>query len=612
MTSMSIQQYSLISDCYRIKMKNQCAVQTRFSTFKHARVYFRTCLCGIILSIAFQNTASAQPPKAQIDAAIKRGIAFLKQTDDYRTTGMNAFVAYTLLKAGESPESPYIQTCLKNILFDHNRMNKDGEVEYRPGSDFNYCAGVQLMVLEAINPEKYQDEIRATADFLIRTQHKSGSWYYPQDIDHNGDTSITQYAVLGLWAAERAGVIVPTSVWDKAARWHLSTQYPDGAFGYHPASASERAPLHTMGVAGTGSMYVISMQLYPDGQLRSGPVKKANQEKKKKFGFLEKVDLTQKEKTKEDENKLTKPTISFNALQSGKSKGLGWIVKNYNVRNLNRWPNYYLYGIERIAAIADTQKLGPYDWYADGARQLLLTQQDDGSWKGTHNIKASTCLAIIFLSKATGKTLGRKYNPEPVGSGLLAGGRGLPKNLAEVQMRNGKVENKKLSGDLSELLAQLEDPANADLEAAQETLVETITLGDREELINQKDRVLKLVDARSPDVRRTAVWALSRTNDFRVSPYLIRALKDPDLSVRIEARNGLCTLSRKIRGLGMPEDPLADVAENLDEKERIKIVDKWSDEAIKRWQKWYNSVKPFDEKFDLFEVLNEFPQSKTK
>ncbi|HAW30129.1 MAG TPA: hypothetical protein DCY03_18735, partial [Planctomycetaceae bacterium] len=234
----------------------------------------------------------------------------------------------------------------------------------------------------------------------------------------------------------------------------------------------------------------------------------------------------------------------------------------------------------------------------------------DGSWYGVGNISPSTCLAIIFLSKATGKTLHRKYQPEPVGSGLLAGGRGLPKNLAEVQMRNGKVESKSLSGDLTELLAQLEDPANADLEATQESLIETITLGDREKLIQQKERVLKLIEARSPDVRRTAIWALARTNDFTVAPRLIDALKDPDLGVRIEARNGLCTLSRKIRGLGMPEDPLADAPENLDEKERIQIVNQWSDETAKRWQKWYNSIKPFEEKFNLYEVLNQLPASK--
>ncbi|MCH9655024.1 MAG: hypothetical protein K0U89_14290 [Planctomycetes bacterium] len=567
----------------------------------------------LTLFFTFQNTAFSQPPQAQIDAAIQRGISYLKRRENYGRTGLNAFVAYALIKAGESPESPYIQNCMKNILADHDQKNEKGEIVYKPGSDYNYCAGVQLMVLEAISPEKYHAEIRTTTEFLISTQQPGGSWFYDQDVANNGDTSVSQYAILGLWAAERAGVLVPTRVWDKAARWHLTTQHQNGAFSYQPDNIREGGIKHTMSVAGTGSLHIISMQLYPDGELRSGPVNKNNKTMKKRFGFLEKVDLVKKEKTEDDQKNInTKPTVSHSALEGGKKRGLTWIINNYNYRTPTGWPIYYLYGIERIGAIANTKMIGPHDWYSDGARHLLETQEENGSFKALGSVDPNTCLAIVFLSKATGKTLGRTYKPEPVGSGLLAGGRGLPKNLADVQMRNGKVENKTLAGDLSELLAQLEDPATADLEATQETLVETITLGDREQLIQQKERVLKLVEARAPDVRRTAIWALSRMNDFRVAPYLIRALKDPDLGVRIEARNGLCTLSRKIRGLGMPEDPLADVDENVDEKKRILIVDQWSDEATKRWQKWYNGVKPFDEKFDLYEVLNQFPKSKAK
>ncbi|WP_339734412.1 HEAT repeat domain-containing protein [uncultured Gimesia sp.] len=565
---------------------------------------------ALILFFTIQGNAYSQAPQAEIDAAIKRGAAFLKKRSDYGRTGMNAFVAYTLLKSGESPESPYIQNCVKNILADHKQKNDDGELIYKPSGDYNYCAGVQLMVLEAISPELYYAEIRATTDFLISTQLPGGGWFYPQDTPNNGDTSISQYAILGLWAAQRAGVTIPTTVWDKAARWHLTTQLPNGAFSYHPGDRAGSAPKHTMSVAGTGSIYIISMQLYPDGKMSSGSVTKQGGPSKKRFGFLEKIELTEKAKGEAEKNILTKPTISYTALQGGKTKGTNWVINNYNIRNPTGWPNYYLYGIERIAALADAKKLGPHDWYADGARRLLTLQREDGSWKGAGNIPAATCLAVIFLSKATVKTLGRRYEPEPVGSGLLAGGRGLPKNLAEVQMRNGKVESKKLSGDLSELLAQLENSAETDLDTTQETLVETITLGNREQLIQQKDRVLKLIDAKSPDVRRTAIWALSRTNDFRMAPHLIRALKDPDLGVRIEARNGLCTLSRKVRGLGMPADPLADAPENLPEAERLKLVEAWSDEATKRWHKWYNSIKPFEEKFDLYEVLNQLPQSK--
>lgn len=589
-------------------MEKYSAAKTRILIRHRIFLMLKMWMPALILCSQIPSLVHAQPPQAEIDAAIRRGVAFLKQHPNYGRSGLNALVAYTLLKAGESPDSPYIQQCVKNILADHNQKNKEGELIYQPGGDYNYCAGVQLMVLEAIDPEKYHTEIQTTVDFLISTQHTTGSWYYPGDEQHNGDTSITQYAVLGLWAAERAGIQIPTAVWDKAARWHLTTQLRDGGFGYHPASPSEAIAKHTMGVAGTGSLYVISMMLYPDGKPRIPDQTSPDGSKKKRFGFLEAVNLT--DNADSEKNLITKPTVPLSAIENGKSKGEDWVIKNYNIRNPTGWPIYYLYGLERIAALADAKKLGPHDWYADGARHLLTTQRDDGSWVGAGNIPPSTCLAIIFLSKATGKTLHRKYQPEPVGAGLLAGGRGLPKNLAEVQMRNGKVESKSLSGDLTELLAQLEDPANADLEATQESLIETITLGDREKLIQQKERVLKLIEARSPDVRRTAIWALARTNDFRVAPRLIDALKDPDLGVRIEARNGLCTLSRKIRGLGMPEDPLADAPENLDEKERIKIVNQWSEETTKRWQKWYNSIKPFEEKFNLYEVLNQLPASK--
>ncbi|QDT21557.1 HEAT repeat domain-containing protein [Gimesia chilikensis] len=592
-------------------MENHCALIRRNASPHRTSLTGIWCLCTFLLLACFAEQAAAQPPQAEIDAAIKRGVAFLKKKPDYGRSGMNAFVAYTLLKTGESPDSPYIQNCLKNIMADHNQKNSDGEIVYTPGGDYNYTAGVQLMVFEAISPEKYHNEIKTTVDFLIKTQQPAGSWYYPQQEPNNGDTSITQYAILGLWAAERAGVMIPTRVWDNAARWHLTTQLPNGGFGYHPGGQTDRGAKHTMGVAGTGSMYVISRQLYPNGQPRTAPTTGKEGEPKKKFGFLEKVNLTEKDKEGE-ENLFTKPTIALSALETGKTRGANWVVNNYNYRNPTGWPNYYLYGIERLAALADAKKLGPHDWYADGARHLLMMQLEDGSWKGSGNIDAATCLAIIFLAKATVKTIDRKYKPDPVGSGLLAGGRGLPKNLAEVQMRNGKVESKTLSGDLSELLAQLEDPATADLDTTQETLVETITIGNREDLIKQKDRVLKLIDARSPDVRRTAVWALARTNDFRMAPYLIRSLKDPDLSVRIEARNGLCTLSRKIRGLGMPEDPLADVPEDLTKEERVIIADQWADEATRRWQKWYNSVKPFDEIFNLYEVLDQLPKSKSK
>ena len=149
-------------------MENHCALIRRNASPHRTSLTGIWCLCAFLLLACFVEQAAAQPPQAEIDAAIKRGVAFLKKKPDYGRSGMNAFVAYTLLKTGESPDSPYIQNCLKNIMADHNQKNSDGEIVYTPGGDYNYTAGVQLMVFEAISPEKYHNEIKTTVDFLIK------------------------------------------------------------------------------------------------------------------------------------------------------------------------------------------------------------------------------------------------------------------------------------------------------------------------------------------------------------------------------------------------------------------------------------------------------------
>ena len=45
------------------------------------------------------------------------------------------------------------------------------------------------------------------------------------------------------------------------------------------------------------------------------------------------------------------------------------------------WSMYTAYGIERLGALANIKKLGPFDWYAKGSSTLLRTQQKNGGWR---------------------------------------------------------------------------------------------------------------------------------------------------------------------------------------------------------------------------------------
>ncbi len=57
--------------------------------------------------------------------------------------------------------------------------------------------------------------MEAIARYLLSKQKANGSWDYESRT--NGDTSISQYAVLGLWEAENAGATVPARCRDRGA-----------------------------------------------------------------------------------------------------------------------------------------------------------------------------------------------------------------------------------------------------------------------------------------------------------------------------------------------------------------------------------------------------------
>jgi hypothetical protein len=185
--------------------------------------------------------------------------------------------------------------------------------------------------------------------------------------------------------------------------------------------------------------------------------------------------------------------------------------------------------------------------------------------------------------------IAHKERPPPekrFGGGLLVGGRGLPEDLNAVQVDQGGVRVRKLKGPVDELLAELEKGESRKVESAQAALVETIATENPEALIGQSDRLLKLVRDRRSEVRRTAFWALGRTNDLRVVPTLIAGLNDADLDCMVEARNALRYISKKLDVREPPDDATGD--------QRAA--------AIVLWKKWYLTVRPYDDRDDLGEA----------
>jgi hypothetical protein len=258
--------------------------------------------------------------------------------------------------------------------------------------------------------------------------------------------------------------------------------------------------------------------------------------------------------------------------------GLDWLSKNFTTgdRGLTGASPYYaLYGVERVGALAGRDSLGRLDWYERGAQFLNTSQQAGGNWSAAHGDVPNTAWGVLFLTKATTKTLER-ITVRKLGAGELFGGKGLPRDLSSISEAGGRLVARPMDGAVEGMLSALEDPRSDNADSALAGLLARYEQSGPAALVRYKDRFRKLLSDADPGVRSVAAWALARTADLAMVPVLADALKDNDEMVVREVRRGLQLLSRKIDGFGPPDGaPLAQ-----------------REQAAKAWKAWYDEVRP--------------------
>jgi hypothetical protein len=508
----------------------------------------------LILLVLFVLSAAC-PALAQQDPAVLAAVQYLRGHTRNAPTGQSAMIALALIKAEVPANDPDLQACLERIRARFTTSTYEPEMASGAGV---YEAGVSSMVLANQDAEGNRFWIKLVADYLLSKQKANGSWDYAHR--DRGDTSISQYAVLGLWEAENAGVDIPPSTWERAASWYMSVQSAAGSWCYH-RDEPQHAETLSMTAAGVGSLLICQRQLDKYRHVQKGT---SNLLKslvvEKGFGDY-------------------RPAISNAQLDQAIRRGMAWISANFAFTDavVGQTPYYMLYGIERIGALADREKIGRVDWYDKGRTFITSTQQTDGSWKGTHGNDMNTVWAVLFLTKSTKKTLQRVVIKK-LGAGTLLGGRELRGDLTAMTVAGGRVVNRPMNGAVEGMLAVLEDPRAAEADAAVEGMVERYYQEGPEVLRPHKTRFRKMLNDRDPGVRRVALWALAHTGDIDVVPTLIEALLDPDEEVVGAAKLGLQLLSRKIDGMG-PEPSATPEARQA---------------AAARWRAWYSAIKPLD------------------
>lgn len=514
----------------------------------------------VIFGLGVGLVSLSRLARAESDPMVARGVEFLKKSPANQGSGECALVAIALLKADVLPSDPPLAARIAKF---RARFSGSTYQPERTGGSETYEIACVAIALSTLPNEDHRSELQSLAQLLLGRQNPNGSWDYVGRAQ--GDTSISQYALLGLWEAENGGAQVPGSVWDRAASWFLSVQSAQGSWNYHRDEVG-RPETISMTAAGVGSLLICQRQL---ARYRNRAVEVKNP-------LLQPL-------TEEVKLAPYQPTTSNATFDKAIQHGISWLGSNFllsaNDPKVGNSVFYGLYAIERMGSLADKELLGNVNWFEQGRQFLATNQKPSGAWNcGFANDELNTAWGILFLTRATAKTL-RRIEIRKLGAGTLLGGRGLPKDLSSMTIAGGRVVSRPMNGAVEKMLAVLEDPRvveNAD--AALAGLIDRYQREGPQALKPFKDRFRKMLTDRDPGLRGVAAWSLARTGDLDVVPLLIDALTDGEENVVVTARQGLQLLSRKIDSFG--PSPNASPAERL--------------EAAQRWRQWYQTIRPLD------------------
>ena len=342
-----------------------------------------------VLAIGGQGRLAAQDREALSPEKIQRSIEKARdwlireqepdgswecsmRTEDTRV-GATSLVMLALANAGVGPGEPALRKSLDWLR--------------RQTPEETYSVSLQTMVLAMLSPDADRAIIQRNADLLGASQvtqgPAAGSWSYGKG-KGTGDNSNSQFALLALHEAARAGAQVRPDVWVKAQQHWVSCANGDGSWGYTIGNSGGSG---SMTCAGIASVWITSEHI-------GTPAARAAADTVSCCGGAS----------------------SPKALE----RGLDWLGKHFTVRENpgagQTWHYYYLYGLERVGRFTARRFIGKADWYLEGARMFVSTQDAfSGAFRGgrIEDPVVATSFALLFLAKGRRPVLVAKSRHDP-------------------------------------------------------------------------------------------------------------------------------------------------------------------------------------------------------
>lgn len=382
-----------------------------------------------ILLLTPQEGDNKPPDPAEINKAIERGTQILLRVVDmdagHAMLRCDELILFALIHAGQGQHSQTRKLLSKIMATDLNKPEFP-----------TYNVSLRAMALAELDKVKYQTQIAQCAWWLVNAQTDNGQWDYwtikekvpssfakvpwggkqatgekgggkPEmglQVKRSGkwadkpagkfdilrNTSTAQYAVLGLYAAHRARVVIPDETWDRALQCTLTGQSKGGGWGYvHPGDKGNKWFMDFPGMANVNRSMTAS-QLSVLAVLKDvleTPPREIDTAMSQGFRYLAE-DLILKRGAA-----MKGPTVD-----NTDTTGVYW--------------HYWLYSVERAGILWGREKIGDKWWYNQGATELLKLQNEDGSWGQNYGASsdrpANTAFAVLFLKRAV---------PPPVATG---------------------------------------------------------------------------------------------------------------------------------------------------------------------------------------------------
>jgi hypothetical protein len=223
-----------------------------------------------------------------------------------------------------------------------------------------------------------------------------------------GDNSNTQFAVLGVWSAGRAGLDIRETMAEVDRRFR-GTQAANGGWGYAGVGDSD-----AMTCAGLMSLALVKGHKVLEAQM---------------------VNRIPEPEAKPESRGKPKSDVDLH-IERGLNR-----LEQYSARIGPASTLYFLWSVERVGVALGLSRFGNVDWYRKGSAYLIQTQQPAGNWRSNRGELADTSFALLFLRRSN-----------------LA--EGMPRLVTGRSSESG--ENRMRAGKLEDLIRTVRPPAKPD------------------------------------------------------------------------------------------------------------------------------------------------------